>query len=78
MTHDTQEEGFILTLDLEKEFDRCSWEYYHEALHTLDFGPQSITYAALLSNPTHPPTPTRRVKVNGRHSSPFRLHSGVP
>lgn len=68
---DTNEEGIILTLDWEKAFDRCSWDYYHKALKALGFRPHFITYATLLSNPAHPPR--RRVKINGRHSDYFHL-----
>ena len=29
---ETDEEGLIVLLDCEKAFDRCSWEFMHEAL----------------------------------------------
>eukprot|EP00962_Isochrysis_galbana_P034981 scaffold11925_cov101-Isochrysis_galbana.AAC.2 len=36
---ETDEEGLILALDWEKAFDRVSWDYYHQAIGALGFGP---------------------------------------
>eukprot|EP00962_Isochrysis_galbana_P035534 scaffold12190_cov120-Isochrysis_galbana.AAC.4 len=57
---ETEEEGLILALDWEKAFDRASWDYYHQALEALNFGPHFITLATMLSNPHS--TPKRRVQ----------------
>jgi hypothetical protein len=73
---DQNEEGLILTLDWEKAFDRCSWDYYHAALQALNVSPVFIGLATLLSNPSHPPR--RRVKINGRHNAPLTINCGVP
>jgi hypothetical protein len=58
---ETNEEGLILALDWEKAFDRASWDYYHQALEALNFGPHFITMATMLSNPYSPP---KRKKKN--------------
>jgi hypothetical protein len=73
---DADEEGIILALDWEKAFDRCSWDYFHQALDALNFGPNYKKMITQLSNPRHPPK--RRVKVNGTMSDPFTINCGVP
>eukprot|EP00962_Isochrysis_galbana_P037027 scaffold12888_cov144-Isochrysis_galbana.AAC.1 len=71
---ETEEEGLILALDWEKAFDRASWDYYHQALEALNFGPHFITLATMLSNPHSPPK--RRVRINGSLSQEFEIHCG--
>ncbi len=73
---ENDEPGLLLALDWEKAFDRCSWEFLHEALRALGFGPRFRRALMACSNPAAPPQ--RVVSLNGAHSRPFHLHSGVP
>jgi hypothetical protein len=41
-------DGLLLALDLEKAFDRVSWEYNHLVLEALQFGPIFRGWAKLL------------------------------
>eukprot|EP00962_Isochrysis_galbana_P031964 scaffold10462_cov119-Isochrysis_galbana.AAC.14 len=66
---ETDEEGLILALDWEKAFDRVSWNYYHQVIGALGFGPNFASWAKMLANPDLPPT--RRVKIAGQYSNPF-------
>jgi hypothetical protein len=73
---ENEEDGLILALDWEEAFDRASWDYYHKALESLNFGTHFITLATKLSNPHSPPR--RSVRVNGTLSKQFTIHCGVP
>lgn len=41
------EEAFFVYLDMEKAFDRCSWEYLTKALHRIGFDQNFIDYISL-------------------------------
>eukprot|EP00962_Isochrysis_galbana_P022387 scaffold6704_cov137-Isochrysis_galbana.AAC.9 len=65
-----------IALNWEKAFDRVSWDYYHQAIGALGFGPNFASWAKMLANPDLPPT--RRVKIAGQYSNPFTIKCGVP
>jgi hypothetical protein len=75
------EPGLILALDWEKAFDRCSWEYLHNATEALNFGPKYRGMMRLLSNPDAPPkrrvnrTKEEEKNLNSNAESPKAAHS---
>ena len=88
---DDDEGALFLFLDMEKAFDRCSWEFLHDALQELGF-PDVPTVSSNGEAPTmtphpfrqwvnlaynHDAPPTRRMSANGYLSKPFPLASGV-
>ena len=68
-------EAYFVFLDMEKAFDRCSWEYLHEALRAIGFDDNFIRYVKLFYSHDNPPT--RKLAMNGHLGRPFPLHSGV-
>ena len=81
LDRDDDEGAIFLFLDMEKAFDRCSWEFMHEALQVLGFpdegsDPHPFRRWILLAYNSSAP-PTRRMIVNGYLSDPFALGSGV-
>ena len=68
-------EAFFLFLDMEKAFDRCSWDYLHGALEELGFGESLGRYVSLAYSADHPPT--RKLHVNGYLGPSFPILSGV-
>ena len=62
-------------LDMEKAFDRCSWEFLQDALAAVGFGQDFIDYVLLAYSHTTPPT--RQLYVNGFLGPTFPLGSGV-
>ena len=73
---ETEGEGLIIAADWEKAFDRVSWDYLSQALRELGFGPNACKWVNTMYNSEAPPQ--RVLKVNGTHSSPFSIKSGVP
>ena len=87
------EDGFLVYLDMEKAFDRCSWQYLTDALAKIGFGPAPAAHAAgpaaAPAGPTgsfieyvslfysHNHPPTRQLCMNGTLGPKFQLHSGV-
>ena len=69
------EEAFYVFLDMEKAFDRCSWEFLKEGLHAIGFDDSFIDYISLFYSHEHPPT--RRINMNGHVGPAFPLNSGV-
>ena len=67
--------GIFLFLDMEKAFDRCSYEYLIDALRALGFGPRFIQSVGLMYNIDNPPK--RRIYANGYYSDWFPIKSGV-
>eukprot|EP00966_Prymnesium_polylepis_P329674 7385349-Prymnesium_polylepis.1 len=49
------EEAYLLFLDMEKAFDRCSWDFMLAALPALGFGPDFISYIKLMYSEDNPP-----------------------
>ena len=72
---DEREELYLLFLDMEKAFDRCSHEYMMEALGALGFGPNFVQSVKLMYDANNPPT--RRIYANGYYSDWFPIKSGV-
>ena len=62
-------------LDMDKAFDRCSWEFLQDALAAVGFGQDFIDYVLLAYSHTTPPT--RQIYVNGFLGPSFPLGSGV-
>ena len=54
-----ERQGVMLFLDMEKAFERVSYTYLNESLHTLGFGPKSRRAVHLMYDPDH--TPKRRI-----------------
>ena len=70
------EDGLLVALDWEKAFDSISWDYLHEAVRALGFGPDIRRWYAILYNSYDPPE--RSIQANGQRSTPFHLYSGIP
>ena len=79
--NDTEGAAFIF-LDMEKAFDRCSWEFLDMAIQDLGFpnepngDPHPLRQWIQLAY-SHDNPPTRQMYVNGYLSKPFPLASGV-
>ena len=69
------EEAFFVFLDMEKAFDRSSWQYLHDALRRIGFDDNFVNYVSLFYSHDHPPT--RQLSMNGTLGPKFPLHSGV-
>ena len=57
------QEALLVMLDMEKAFDRCSWEFMIESMQAAGVGHHMITWVNLIYNRGQPPK--RRIKVNG-------------
>ena len=68
-------DALFIFLDMEKAFDRCSWEFLQDALAAVGFGKDFIDYVSLAYSHTTPPT--RQIYVNGFLGPSFPLGSGV-
>ena len=68
------EDYMMLFADMEKAFDRASWEFMDAALEDLNLG-GFRDYFRLAYSSANPPT--RRIYVNGYLSDSFPLQSGV-
>jgi hypothetical protein len=67
--------GIFVFLDMEKAFDRCSYEFLNKALIALGFGQGFRNYINLMYNIDKPPQ--RRIYANGYYSEWFPIKSGV-
>ena len=72
---DEDSDAYYVFLDMEKAFDRCSWEFLIDALGAIGFNDGFIDYIKLMYSHEHPPT--RQVYVNGYLGPSFPLGSGV-
>jgi len=72
---ETDGEGLIIFLDIEKAFDTVSWAYMKMAMRALNVGPRYSRWVEMMYNPDN--APKRRVKVNGDKGTWFELQSGV-
>ena len=62
-------------LDMEKAFDRCSWDFMLKSMEAAGVGCYMLQWVNLLYNRGAPPK--RRIKVNGGKTDQFCLGSGV-
>ena len=70
---DEKQELYFLFLDMEKAFDRCSWDFLLEALGEIGMGQNFVNFVRLAYS-----TDTRRkIVANGYLGPSFTLHSGV-
>ena len=67
--------GALVFLDMEKAFDRVSWDYMHKALEAAGFGHEFRKWIHMLYNKDAPPK--RRIDVNGHLGKEWNLGSGV-
>ncbi len=70
-------EALFLFCDMEKAFDRCSWEFLLEGLKELGFGDDFINFVKLMYSDGANAVPTRQMYVNGHLGPHFPLGSGV-
>ena len=68
-------DNYLVFLDMEKAFDRCSWDFLIEALSALGFDQSFIDFVRLTYSDTAPPA--RSIVANGYKGPQFHLHSGV-
>ena len=70
------EEAMFIFLDMEKAFDRCSWDFLlMEGLEKIGFGSGFRDYIRLFYSHENPPT--RQLTTRGYLGASFQLHSGV-
>ena len=84
---DEDESAMFLFADMEKAFDRASWEFMEHALDALGLGDDPNADPAADAAPSfkdffrlaynHDTPPTRRIYANGYLSAPFPINSGV-
>ena len=67
--------GLMLFLDMEKAFDRVSYEFLMGAAEAVGFGPSFLTTLGMMYSTTRPPK--RRIYANGFYSDWFEIKSGV-
>ena len=68
-------DAYFVFLDMEKAFDRCSWEFLIDALIAIGFNKGFVDYVKLMYSHDHPPK--RKLYVNGYLGPEFPLGSGV-
>ena len=68
-------EALFMFCDMEKAFDRCSWDFLIEGLEKLGFNRSFIDYVELAYSHGNPPK--RQMYVNGYLGPEFPLGSGV-
>ena len=69
------EEALFVFLDMEKAFERCSWDFLIEGLEALNFDENFVKFVKLAYNHQRPPH--RQIYVNGYLGPRFQLGSGV-
>ena len=65
----------MLFFDMEKAFDRVSYEFINKALEATGFGPNFRTYISMMYNEHK--APQRRMYINGHYGEWFSIKSGV-
>ena len=68
-------DAYFVFLDMEKAFDRCSWDFLNAALPEIGFNEGFCKYVRLMYSHDHPPQ--RQLYVNGYLGPKFPLESGV-
>jgi hypothetical protein len=69
------EDGMFVFLDLEKAFDRVSWNYMKKAVARLGFGPDFCKWIDILYDPND--APIRQLRINGQEGTEFELKCGT-
>ena len=69
------EEGVIVLLDMEKAFDRCSWNFLKDSMEAIGIGPRLRRWVGMIYNEEAPPK--RKLQINGQKGDSFALSSGV-
>jgi hypothetical protein len=72
---DESKKGLMVFLDMEKAFDRVSYDFLMGGLKTLGFGDHFMGTIGMMYNTTRPPQ--RRIYANGYYSDWFDIKSGV-
>ena len=91
LVEDEDSDAIFVFLDMEKAFDRCSWEYMQQALQNLGLGDDCppilddtadaavgdnfAQWVNLFYSNANPPT--RRIRVGKKLGRAYELHSGV-
>jgi hypothetical protein len=68
-------DAYFVFLDMEKAFDRCSWDFLIPAMRAIGFGDDFISYIELAYSQDN--APRRRLHVNGFLGPNFHIRSGV-
>ena len=68
-------EAYLLFLDMEKAFDRCSWDFLIKAATAVGLGPGFVSFIKLCYS--YDTAPKRQLYVNGYFGPQFDLLSGV-
>ena len=69
------EDAQLVLLDMEKAFDRCSWEFLKKSMQALGLGKDIRRWIHAIYDNERPPE--RKIKMNGEKSYQFALGSGV-
>ena len=72
---ENNEDGMFVFLDLEKAFDRVSWDYMKKAVSRMGFGPDFLKWIEILYDPNDPPS--RKLRISGQEGEEFHLHCGT-
>ena len=72
---DTDRKGILLFLDMEKAFDRVSYEFTLAGLKAFGFGKRFRGWIKMMYDPNN--APRRRMYINGYYSDEFHIRSGV-
>lgn len=68
----TPQEGFLVSIDLQKAFDSVSWPYHFDILERWGFGPKFMgTVHSLYS------TPSAQIRLMGYYSEGFNILKGT-
>ena len=68
-------EALLVLLDMEKAFDRYSWEFLKKALDKIGLEEEIKRWIGTTYNETRPPI--KQMKMNGRKSHQFKIGSGL-
>ena len=71
----SERQGAFLFLDMEKAFDRVSYDFTNKGLEALGFGKHFRRWIRMMYNTQR--APRRRMYVNGYYSGWFEIKSGV-
>ena len=67
--------NLMIFLDMEKAFDRVSYDFLLQAAEAVGFGPRFLRTIRMMYSDTSPPK--RRIYANGHYSEWFPIQSGV-